>query len=683
MDKLFLQILNMSITASYVILFVILARLLLKKAPKIFSYALWLAVLFRLICPFSFESIFSFVPINTETVPQNIMYSQTPQINSGFSVINQAANNKVPAPVAGASVNPMQIWIALGEAVWLLGIAVLLIYSVFKVIRLYLKLKPAKQVFDNVYEISGIKTPFVFGIFKPVVYLPIGLSENDRAYIIKHEQIHIKRLDHVIKPFAFLVLCIHWFNPLVWVAFFLMGEDMELSCDEGVIKQMGSGIKKDYSTSLLAFSTGRRIINGCPLAFGENNTKGRIVNILNYKKPAFWVVIMAVTAVAAICIGLMSNPQKKYLSVEDYAKQFIEQNSKMYENEEGANIKIVDSKITKLRRIASFNNIISSPLEIWSLEYRLKPDDISKFMPAGGMNAIDGWITEDSSMGKPMLIFSYEGKKPKYLGCIWNGENDFTTSAGQEIALRIFLEGIGLLPHETYSGNHVLVKFPLSTGETSQLLLSQPVVQGDLGIWCVERWMDGTGNVYYDTPKTDVMISDYYKALQKQCDNGHNPSLLDPLQVALNYINKDIGQNVLLNELIPQYSAKAEDFLKTPKSNFIGFISNFKADKASFHLDRVEWLTVEDTKRLKELNIKPEDLPNGFYIYNPNSYPMFCQVTEKTQYNIVNLGKEAAHKSITMEEFIKYLEQFSDFAPLFRIITKDGYVQSITEQYVP
>lgn len=567
MDKLFLQILNMNITAGYVILFVIAARLLLKKAPKIFSYALWSVVLFRLICPFSFESMFSLMPINTQTVPHNIMYSQAPQIHSGIAAIDQAANNSLPAPAVGVSANPLQVWIALGEAVWLFGIAALLIYSAYTAVRLRNKLKPAKRIYDNIYEMDGVKTPFVFGVLKPKIYLPPILSENDRAYIIKHEQIHIKRLDYIIKPFAFLVLCIHWFNPLVWIAFFLMEEDMELSCDESVIKQMGSEIKKSYSASLLSLSTGRRTARGCPLAFGENDTKGRIKNILNYKKPAFWVIIVTIIAVAAICIGLMTDPQERLLTVEDYAKGFIEQEIEAYESSEWNDVKIIDSKITRLEKIASFDNLISSPVEVWRLEYRMKPDDITKAVLPGGMNEVDGWLTEDSSMGKPMLIFSYEGSKVKYLGCTWSGENDFTTLSGQEAALRIFFEGIGLLPNETYSGNHIIVKFPLSTGEICRLFLSQPVVQGDSGIWCVERWMDENGTVYHAAPKTDALTADYYKDLQKQCDDGHKSWLLDPLQVAIEYINDDLGQHTYLDELVPQYSVKVEDFMKTPESH--------------------------------------------------------------------------------------------------------------------
>ena len=686
MDSFFLQILNMSITSSYVILFVIIARLLLKKAPKIFSYMLWTVVLFRLVCPFSFESIFSLIPLSTQTIPGDIMYSQIPRIDSGIAIMDQSVNTSLPAPAVGASANPLQIWVALGEAVWLLGVSVLLIYCIFTAIRLYLKLKTAKHISVNIYEITGIKTPFIFGIIKPKIYLPLGLPENEKAYIIKHEQTHIKRFDHIIKPFAFLVLCVHWFNPLVWVAFFLMSEDMELSCDESVIKQMGSDIKKDYSASLLSLSTGRRIIGGCPLAFGENNTKGRIINILNYKKPAFWVVVVAIVVMVAVFIGLMSNPQKEQLTVEDYANKFIEETIASYGTGDYY-FEIVETKITKLERIASLDGMLPSTLEIWSLEYRLKPEDMSRVMLAGGMNEIDGWITEEASMGKPMLVFSFDDAAPQYLGTIWSGETDLSTPAGQEIALRSFLEGKGLLPRESYSGGHVVVKFPLSTGETCQLLLSQPIVQGNHGIWCVERWMDGNGTMYYVTPETDIAIAQYYKALQNEVDNGHKPWLMDPLQVALDWIKNDLEQwQVSTDDLAAQYSATVEDFLETPESRFIGFISDFETDKfskPSFHLDQIEWLTSEDSERLKELNIDPDDLPNGFYIHNPHSYPMFHQVTEDTVYSIIVLGEEVTHSSVTMEEFVKHLEQFPDFTPPFWVVTKNGYVQSITEQYVP
>ncbi|MDF1617902.1 M56 family metallopeptidase [Petrocella sp. FN5] len=691
MRELFLSVINMSLTASYVILCVIFIRLLLKKAPKVISYALWGVIAFRLIIPFSFESMFSLIPrnINAVLIPHDIVYQQSPQVNSGIEVVDSLVSNSLPAPNVGASVNPLQIYTEIGTYIWILGIMVLLIYSVVSVLRLKRQLKGAQLIEQNIYHAQKLKTPFVLGLIRPRIYLPVDLSTTERSYILLHEQTHIQRKDHIIKILAFIILSIHWFNPLVWIAFLLMSTDMELSCDERVLKEMNEEIKKPYANSLLSLATGRHILNGSPLAFGEGNVKGRIINVLNYKKPVFWVVIVALITVIAVSVGLMSNPQEKQLSIEDYAHQFIEETIADYNTEDNY-FKIIDRKITKLEKIASFDELLpATTLDIWSLEYRLKPEDISGIMLAGGMNEVDGWITEEASMGKPILVFSYDHSTPKFLGSFWSGEADFSTLAGQEMALRIFLETREMLPKETYSGNHIVIKFPASTGETYQLFLSQPVVQGEDGIWCVERWMDGNGTVYYVTPETDIKIADYYKALQKQNDEGDNLSLIDPLEVAIDYIKNDLGQlQVSIHDLVQKYSATIEDFMETPESNFIGFISNFEIDeysKAFFHLDQIEWLTLDDTERLEALDIDPdEDMPGGFYIHNPNSYPMSFQVAEDAQYNIINWSESATHKSVSTQAFKEHLEQYySDFVPPFRVVTKDGYVQSITEQYVP
>ena len=330
MDELIISVLNMSLTASYVIVFVIVIRLFLKKFPKVYSYALWFSVLFRLICPFSFDSIFSLIPKNVN-IPQDIAYLPKPEINSGITAIDSAVNNVLPPPVnPAASANPMQIWLAIGEAVWLIGIAILLIYSVFTTVKLYRKLRYAKYVEDNIYIVNGFKTPFVFGIVNPKIYLPDHLSENEKSYVLLHEQTHIKRADHIVKLAFFIITCIHWFNPFVWIAFYLMGEDMELSCDEKVVKQMGNSIKKEYSSSLLSMSTGKRILGGSPIAFGENNTKDRIKNVLNYKKPKFWVIVILIFVIIAVGIGLMTNPKNDKsvtVSNEDKISAYLKENS--------------------------------------------------------------------------------------------------------------------------------------------------------------------------------------------------------------------------------------------------------------------------------------------------------------------------------------------------------------------
>ena len=326
MSELFLSVLNRSLTASYVILFIIIIRLLIKKAPKVISYALWGVVAFRLIIPFSFESMFSLMPRNTNTVPipHDIIYQQSPKINSGLDVVDSLVNESLPAPAIGASVNPLQIYIEIGAYFWILGIMILLIYSLVSGILLKRQLRSAELIEQNIFEAKNLKTPFVLGLLRPKIYLPVGFNDKERSYILLHEQTHINRKDHIIKVLAFLVLSVHWFNPFVWIAFMLMSMDMELSCDERVLKEMNEDIKKPYANSLLSLATGRHILNGSPLAFGEGNVKGRIKNVLNYRKPPFWIIVFALAIAAVVSIGLLTNPKKQ-------EPIFNEENSVSYE----------------------------------------------------------------------------------------------------------------------------------------------------------------------------------------------------------------------------------------------------------------------------------------------------------------------------------------------------------------
>ncbi len=682
MEKIFLHVLDMSVTGTYVILFVMLARLLLKKYPKIFSYALWSAALFRLVCPFSLKGAFSLLPQKTPIIQGDIINAAGIS-DGGNAVFNGTGAKTSLAADAVSATDPMQIWISTGTAVWIAGVALLLYFSIIAMFRLSRRTEVSKHVSDNIYQMYGIKTPFVFGIIKPKIYIPGNLSEKEKSYIIKHEETHIKRFDHIIKPFAYLTLCLHWFNPLVWAAFYLMSEDMELSCDESVIKKMGSGIKKDYSASLLSFSAGRTI-GPCPLAFGESNPKGRIKNILNYRKPAFWIVFLLLVAVLAMVIGLMTNPHVKDKTVDEYAREYLD--SEVDTHEKYFNVE--DSKIVNLEKLNSFGQLTGYNIELWEIEYRIKPVNIDEVVMAGGMNQIDGWITEDGSMGKPILVFSYENESPELLGTIRSGEMGDTVS-GQETALREFLERKGLLPNKSYEGNHVVVDFLLSTGETSRLLLSQPARQGDTGIWCVERWMDGNGSIYYSHPQASSSTVYYYEQLQEEADGGHRTGLLDPDQVALEYIVEALGQTTALEEIEIKSPASIEDFMALPESKFIGFVSDFDPERNFFRLDRVEWITDDDEERINELGLsKDDDMPGGFYIYNPESWPQTFEVGENTEYTILDwnrtYGDEQTYTTSNGKEFIDYLDSYEGgFTPPFWIVKKGRCVTSIREQYVP
>lgn len=313
MTAVFREILSMSFTAGFCVLAVALVRLFLKKTPRVFSYALWAVVLFRLLCPFSFESVVSLIP-STQAVQPTGRTGLPFEAATNIPVIDTPVNEYlgshyyegVTVP-AGFSVDFMTVL----SIVWLAGCLVLLGMSLISLFRLKKRLRNAVLEEGRVYHAKGLETAFVLGIFRPKIYLPEGLSGKEREYILLHEQTHIRRGDHIVRILAFAALCLHWFNPLVWLAFFLSGRDMEMSCDEAVLKKLGNGVKKDYSASLLSLASGRRWVGGAPLAFGEGDTRSRIKNVLSYRKPAFWVLIAAVVGVAAAIFLLAANPLEK------------------------------------------------------------------------------------------------------------------------------------------------------------------------------------------------------------------------------------------------------------------------------------------------------------------------------------------------------------------------------------
>lgn len=322
--NLFPKILNMSLTASIVIVIVLLARRLLRRAPKLFSYVLWAVVLFRLICPVSPSTSFSLfrvidAPVTTagsmEYIPVDIVHMENPAVDLPVPGVSEFINNNLPQGEEQLVADPLEALLAIGTFIWISGIVIMILYSIFTLIRLHRKLVGVGRLRDNIFLADHIASPFVMGLIHPKIYLPSGISEEEQTYIIEHEKTHIRRGDHIVKCVAYFALMIHWFNPLVWLAFILAGKDMEMSCDEAVMKKLGGDIRADYSTSLLSLATGERIIAGTPLAFGEGNTKGRIKNVMHYKKPTFWVVIAAFICVISLVVVLASNPRQSYLDI--------------------------------------------------------------------------------------------------------------------------------------------------------------------------------------------------------------------------------------------------------------------------------------------------------------------------------------------------------------------------------
>lgn len=301
----FLEIVNISITAGWIVLAVFLLRLLFRKAPKWLNCVLWGIVALRLIFPFSIESVFSLIP-SAETFEPNLPYLNEFKINSGIEPLDNAVNTQYAdfVPMAERTVDVTIIL----ACVWLMGLSIMLLYALASWARLKISLKTATKKEGNIYQSEFVQSPFVLGIIRPKIYIPYKTNESDLPLVIAHEKAHIKRLDHLIKPLGFVLLSVYWFNPLLWAAYILLCRDIEAACDERVIKQLTDEQRKNYSLALLNASISRKSIAACPLAFGETGVKERIKGVMNYKKPAFWVIIAAVVVciIAAVCF--LTNP---------------------------------------------------------------------------------------------------------------------------------------------------------------------------------------------------------------------------------------------------------------------------------------------------------------------------------------------------------------------------------------
>ena len=587
LERIFLQVINMSYIGSIVIVLILATRLLLAKTPKKYSYILWAVALVRLIVPISFESVMSLMQVNPTPISNNIFYDTSPNINTGMPNIDQSISNSLPAADVGASVNPMQVWIFFGSLLWILGIAVLLIYGSVSLRRIKIRLEKANCEKGNIYRSDNVETPFVLGLIQPKIYLPAFLSDGEKDYIVLHEQTHIKRFDHVIRFISYLALCIHWFNPLVWIAFWLSGKDMEMSCDESVINQLGHSVKRDYSQSLLNLATGRMKIGLTPLAFGEGDTKGRIKNILNYKKPMFWVLGFTFFVIIILAIGLLTNPEK---------------------------IALPNATIVQTIEMEQFN--------------------------------------EGSSLGPVVIV---------------NEDSIETVVAALNGARKTMGVSINDYPVQN---NYLIVRFNQEDESRTLCLYSE------------------NGNYYIEEPYVGIYKSnrtqsvEVYKVYTGSSINKVEETDGSPVSELTEIGGVDGPTSIRVN----MSGEATNDYYQN-----IGYISDFKkSDGTRIKFDPIEWITLEDTDRIDELEIEEFDMPNGYYIYN---YEIEYEVDENTEYRFIDWGNNFAssdedrfhYSTKDKEKFIEYLNTYTDKAVKvpFWITIKDGTVQIIEEQYVP
>ena len=312
MSGIFLKLLNLSISASWLVLVVLALRLVLKRAPKWVNVLLWGMVALRLMLPFSIESALSLIPSAETLSPEVVRFDPAPTITSGVTIIDNAVNPALSESFAAAplaSVNPLYVWTYLAGWVWLIGLAAMLLYALVSYLRLRRRVSASIPLRENVYVCDDIASPFILGIVRPRIYLPSALDEAQRGSVLSHERAHLARRDHWWKPLGFALLAVYWFNPLLWLAYTLLCRDIELACDERVLRGMDAGQIKDYSSALLACSVPRRMLAACPLAFGEVGVGARVKNALRYKKPAFWVVAASVAVCAVVAVCFLTNPR--------------------------------------------------------------------------------------------------------------------------------------------------------------------------------------------------------------------------------------------------------------------------------------------------------------------------------------------------------------------------------------
>ena len=312
MAAVFLKLLNLSISASWLVLAVLVLRLISKRSPKWVNVLLWGIVALRLVLPFSIESALSLIPSAETVSPAVVQFDPAPTITSGVNIIDNAVNPSLSehfAAVPTASVTPLYVWTEIAGWVWLIGLGAMLLYALVSYLRLRRRVSVSLCVRENIYLCDAISSPFILGVVKPCIYLPSGLDEVQRQNVLSHEQAHLARRDHWWKPLGFALLAVYWFNPVLWLAYALLCRDIELACDERVIRTMDESAVKTYSTVLLACSMPRKAVITCPLAFGEVGVKERVRNALHYKKPAFWVVAASVAVCVVVAVCFLTNPR--------------------------------------------------------------------------------------------------------------------------------------------------------------------------------------------------------------------------------------------------------------------------------------------------------------------------------------------------------------------------------------
>lgn len=523
MAEIFQKALNMSIAAGWLILAVIALRLLLRRAPKRFRLLLWAVVGLRLALPWSIESALSLIP-SAQTLPEGIMLERAPVLDTGISSLNGAINPGFTAaftPELGASANPLQVLLPIAAALWMLGAAAMLLWALVSWLRLRKRVREAVRLEENVYECE-IASPFVLGLFRPRIYLPFSLENGERELVLAHERAHITAGDHIIKPLGWLLLAAHWYNPLVWLAYALFCRDIELACDERVVRGLSLSDRADYSQALLDLSRPRGGVRACPLAFGESSVKGRVKSVLSYKKPAFWLVLLAVVVCVGAAVCFLTDPKEEAEPVDDgdggvvisarleenFPAQVLDYAFACTEEmaEELSYLGLKSAELTDLSCYAEVEAPEGGTLLLFRLGARFELAEPESVAPAGGMVIEDGWLTRPDSGGDRFMLLLRDGDDWRFIGLVTEqvlseygtdydaaalGEYALAASSAPVISLAEGLEGLpeGLLDCACFCVQlqAAYSAYELTSVEITQLELAAEFDGPDGGTLCLYK----------------------------------------------------------------------------------------------------------------------------------------------------------------------------------------------------
>lgn len=523
MAEIFQKALNMSIAAGWLILAVIALRLLLRRAPKRFRLLLWAVVGLRLALPWSIESALSLIP-SAQTLPEGIMLERAPVLDTGISALNGAINPGFTAaftPELGVSANPLQVLLPIAAALWMLGAAAMLLWALVSWLRLRKRVREAVRLEGNVYECE-IASPFVLGLFRPRIYLPFSLENGERELVLAHERAHITAGDHIIKPLGWLLLAAHWYNPLVWLAYALFCRDIELACDERVVRGLSLSDRADYSQALLDLSRPRGGVRACPLAFGESSVKGRVKSVLSYKKPAFWLVLLAVVVCVGAAVCFLTDPKEEAEPVDDgdggvvisarleenFPAQVLDYAFACTEEmaEELSYLGLKSAELTDLSCYAEVEAPEGGTLLLFRLGARFELAEPESVAPAGGMVIEDGWLTRPDSGGDRFMLLLRDGDDWRFIGLVTEqvlseygtdydaaalGEYALAASSAPVISLAEGLEGLpeGLLDCACFCVQlqAAYSAYELTSVEITQLELAAEFDGPDGGTLCLYK----------------------------------------------------------------------------------------------------------------------------------------------------------------------------------------------------